>query len=650
VVTAAIVLVALALRAYGLDWGLPQVYEEATPLRKAWDMWGWGPAAPFDLNPHFFKYPSLTIYVQFLGMGVLFLALKAAGVIASIGDLRVLYIVDPSPFLIMGRSLTALMGVGTVWLVFLLGRRAGGTAVGAAAAFLLAVNPFHVAKCQVVEVDVPLTFFTLLTLWQAVRWMDSGRVSHAVLTGIALGLATSAKYTGAFLVVPVAAALLVGWRTRPPEPAVGMRRGFWLPLLAAGGAGALAFVLTSPYVLLDFPAFWRDLATEREHMEVGHFGSAAVSTPEFYLRSLGEQLLGWPLLVLAAAGTIRYAAVSRRSWAVPLGIFVVIYFVTVSLWTMKVDRYLLPLVPAAMILGVRFLWAMLERLFARGRRGWAPAVLAVTTLSLAALPALTYPELVGERHFDPRTRALAWVEETVPAGAYILTEYLGPEFLDVHRLWTLDGDLRSRVSRGGRPVYAVQTLPMYQVGPERSAAFYDVSLYEMVDIFIITGSVSGRYRKDPERFPRHIAFYDHLERNLQKLAAFRREGDALPAVTVYKRHAVRPPFAGREDVPGPVPLVSRGTLAGEESVFYYSMGLNYEAFGLFPQALAAYNLGLSYPLKLGLIYNLSVGAARCLVRLNRKPEAVQLLERAEAAASRAGDKALIRQFRDQAGL
>ena len=38
----AILLVAVGLRVYGLKWGLPGVYEEATPFRKAWAMWGWG--------------------------------------------------------------------------------------------------------------------------------------------------------------------------------------------------------------------------------------------------------------------------------------------------------------------------------------------------------------------------------------------------------------------------------------------------------------------------------------------------------------------------------------------------------------------------------------------------------------------------------
>ena len=29
----------VAARLHGIDWGLPQVYEEAQPFKKAWSMW-----------------------------------------------------------------------------------------------------------------------------------------------------------------------------------------------------------------------------------------------------------------------------------------------------------------------------------------------------------------------------------------------------------------------------------------------------------------------------------------------------------------------------------------------------------------------------------------------------------------------------------
>ena len=45
---------AALLRLLGIGWGLPDIFEEATLLVRAWTMWGWGTGQPIDLNPHFF--------------------------------------------------------------------------------------------------------------------------------------------------------------------------------------------------------------------------------------------------------------------------------------------------------------------------------------------------------------------------------------------------------------------------------------------------------------------------------------------------------------------------------------------------------------------------------------------------------------------
>jgi len=63
---------ALVLRLHGIGWGLPGVYEEAYPFKKAWDMWGFGPLRGFDLDPHWFRYPSLTLYLQMVGQALSF--------------------------------------------------------------------------------------------------------------------------------------------------------------------------------------------------------------------------------------------------------------------------------------------------------------------------------------------------------------------------------------------------------------------------------------------------------------------------------------------------------------------------------------------------------------------------------------------------
>jgi len=209
----AIVAIALGLRFYGMNWGLPLVYEEAYPFKKAWDMWGWGPDAGLDMNPHFFNYPTFFFYVQFVGQAITFgllrllhlLAPEHAWGITSSLDIRALYTLDKTPFYLMGRGISVLFAAATVVVTWKIGRRVSGVAAAAVAALLVALNQFHISKSQVIEVDVPLTLFVLLTWLFSLRILEAPTRRNYVLAGLFCGLATSTKYSGGLLPLAIIA-------------------------------------------------------------------------------------------------------------------------------------------------------------------------------------------------------------------------------------------------------------------------------------------------------------------------------------------------------------------------------------------------------------------------------------------------------------
>ncbi|HMB71052.1 MAG TPA: glycosyltransferase family 39 protein, partial [bacterium] len=296
------VALALALRINGLDWGSPDFFEEAIPLRRAWDLWPWLPGETFDGNPHYFRYPSLVLYLNFLLQAAMYAWLKLGGAIQGTMDFRVLREIDPAAFFLPARSLSVAFATGSVWMVGRLGRRLDGALVGTAAALLTAVNVLHVDWSQRISVDMALAFFSLWALLRCVMLAESVTVRRGVLAGVAVGLATSSKYTGALLLVPLLAAVLPT-RREAVGPAV-------RALVAAGAAAAIVFAATSPWVIADFRAAWLDIAAEREHMEVGHFGLSSGAAWPFYAKALAGRLLG----PLAAAGAVigMAAAVLRR--------------------------------------------------------------------------------------------------------------------------------------------------------------------------------------------------------------------------------------------------------------------------------------------------------------------------------------------------
>jgi hypothetical protein len=687
-----ITLTALALRLHGIGWGLPEVYEEATPFRVAWEMWGWGANRVFDPNPHFFKYPTLVIDLQFLGQAFLYAALTITGRIASALDFRALYQLDKTPFYLVGRGIIAILGAACVIPTYALARRVAGRAAAIPAGLLVALSAPLIAKSQSIEVDVPLVLFTTCATLFAVRLAETPTFANAALLGLAIGLAASAKYPGIFVassaliaialiarkgaapatVTPEAtpptpraaapersharrgskarareAAAKKAPRPRRPAPPISAPRALIVVLLAIG----VAFFVTSPFVILNASAFLRDIGAEREHMRLGHFGSEQGKAWAFYAIDWFTSILGAPLGLASLAGLVYFTAVRRERWALILLGFFAPFVLVIGSWSMKADRYLFPLIPMGAVFGASLVARLVERIGAKPASGWRPALVPIVTVILALPTAIDYVKHERALVSDPRTEAKAWIEANVPVGSMIAMEQLGPALLSPTDLMSWDPDLRYALqTRGYEPkLYAVLPIPMFQVGPARSARFYDPRLYEDADLVIVTGAVRDRYREDRARFKRQLAFYDSLDQRFVKEREFRSRSGAGSDVVVYRNPHRDRPFSRR--VPGPVPdleTLDPAPPSGGEQPFYYHLGLGYEAFGFVSHAVECYQRGLGYPAAAGGLYvSLAERAGRCMARQGRKAEALAYLTQIESRAPSRDEAAEVRRVRER---
>ena len=661
-----LVALALAVRLYRIDWGLPLVLEEAVPLKKAWDMWGFGPMRAFDPNPHWFQYPSLIIYVQLLGEAFTSLVLRLTGIARSGNELNLLYLSDPTAFYRVGRGITALFGAATVFPVWAIARRAGGLWAAIVAALLVALHPGLVAKSQVVEVDVPLVFFVMLGLARALALGASSSRREWFVSGLVAGLATSAKYPGLILLLPFA---YVAWgATGPRAPRVARvpaaaaaapasRRdrerkartrvrpdatpgapspfGAWLVRMATFGGGlALALVATSPFLFLDPHEAARDLAIGRQLMTLGHFGVSAGTAYATYARDWFTTFLGAPLGLLGLAG-LAWFAVRRERWAIALVALALPFSLVVGSWQMKADRYLLPLAPiAAIAAGV--LLARLGQLWAPRLRPAATLVPALGGLACALPLLLMLPPYWRTLDTDTRDQSRRWIESHLPPGSFVASELYGPELLSPMQLLTADGDVLAQIKRRSpsRPLYALQTVPMFVMDPGRSAKYYDLAHYEQADVFVVTSGIRGRYLGDSLRYAPQLAFYASLEARWPRIAHFEPHGGPGPVIDVYRNPAVTKPFAARGDDPLADPAVATAQpVTGAEAYWYMNLGLDMELAGHDRGAEQAYLLALRFGATEPANY------ARVAIRLaglkdaqGRKGEALQVLRSCAAQA------------------
>lgn len=393
-----ILLVGLALRLWGLDFGLPNLQcrpDESTVVNVALGI------AAGDPNPHFFNYPTFHLYLLAFLDGLWYLAGRALGLFAGLGDFERLVLTDPSSLYLLGRSLTVALGTASIGLVYLLGRRLDGELSGLLAAGFLAVAFLHVRDSHFATVDVPATFHLLVAWGLLFRYLDGAKYSTLAGAAVFFGLAASTKYNlGLFVGAALVAPWIAGpWSGRFARSAV---------VLVVSGA---AFLVGTPFALLDPAAFLRDLSFEQTHFTRGHAG---LDLGPGWLRHLTFTLphgLGWPLLAVALAGWALLIRRRGRSGLLLTGSMFVYYGVAGSGRGVFM-RYLVPLVPLLCVCA-----GVAVKALAGSRRRWPAVALAAVVVLPSAAASWSCDRLLGET--DTRVEAARWLETNVPAGAVI---------------------------------------------------------------------------------------------------------------------------------------------------------------------------------------------------------------------------------------
>ncbi len=107
-----------------------------------------------------------------------------------------------------GRTLSMLYDLGTVVMVFLIGRRLFDQRTGLVAAFLYATAAFPIQISHFFTVDAATTFFATLSVYWAVRIAQGGGAGSAIGAGLSIGAAMACRVTLATLGLVVVAGAL----------------------------------------------------------------------------------------------------------------------------------------------------------------------------------------------------------------------------------------------------------------------------------------------------------------------------------------------------------------------------------------------------------------------------------------------------------
>lgn len=539
----AILVLALALRFYGLAWDAGFSYTPHPDERAILDrVIGISPPGLdefgllFDAerspwNPRWFNYGSFPLYVLKL------VQIVGEPFLNDVNDIRVL-----------GRAVSGLADVATILAVYGIAALAFDRRTGLLAAALTALAVIHIQLSHFFAVDTLQAMLAIAALYFMVKVAREGSMRDSLFAGALVGLGLATKASQLPIVAPfVIAHLMFAFALNGKETTYRFERRMETAIWGVIGGSALAIIallIAQPYTLLDWGRFFSHVSEQSEMIrgirDYPYTRQYADTTPYWYhIRQLAIWGYGLPLGIAAWAGLLYVslrgmplkigAAYLIVGWGMPAAIlfvsqsvvalaaagsvallallatlpvrsknsqievlllcWVVPYFLVTGAFHVKFMRYMLPIAPLLALFGARMLWALWDG-SASYRRTLRPLVGALMALLVAgtAFYALAYVNGVyGSAHTGER--ASEWLNRVAPYGAFVIKEH-----------W--EESLPSL-----RSDFEFYDLPMYEQDRSAKTALIAEVLANADYLVFFSNRLYGTIPRLPERYPISTEYY-----------------------------------------------------------------------------------------------------------------------------------------------
>jgi len=459
------------------------------------------------LNPHFFAYGSLPLYLLRLVANLLSLLAPLSRLLTSWPSLAQTLttfgrVSDCDYLTILGRVLAALAGTANIYLTYLVGKRVHGSKVGLLAATFSTLTVFQIQVAHFYAVDIFLNLFVLLVIYFALGVAQGGGRGEAALLGASFGWALATKASAAPLGLVLICAFAIRGRLGKGR---GWREETCLVLLIWLCVN-LAFFFAQPYAILDRGSFWARVVAEggmvRGIRDLPYTRQYAGTTPFLYqitqttLWAMGPALgvVAWGGLLFALWRGFRHRQPSEillLTWVVP-------YFLITGSFYVKFLRYMLPLFPFLYIMGAKMLLSLREWFTGwAARSAWRIVLGLVMALSL--LYSLAFVSIYGRPH--SRVQASEWIYRHIPPGSTLALEH-----------WDDDLPLGMRVDGEPRSINEYRTVTMALYEPDDEAKYREIvgNLREVDYIILSSNRLYGSIPRLPQRYPITTRYYELL--------------------------------------------------------------------------------------------------------------------------------------------
>lgn len=407
-------MVGFTIRIYGINFYLPLHLhlDENNIFDKAFQM-----IKNQDLNPHYYRYPTLLPYLQVAVYTPYLLLVK----LFSFNNTKFNPELLTDNLFIIGRGISAVAGTATLYVTYLMGKKLFNQNVGLFAAAFLSLTFIHVVSSHYLVTDALMILLGTLAFYYSIglsNYVGRDKIKRYLLVGGFIGLANATKYNPFYLVFLFEPLFLL-WNKEKD------RVGLFLSSFSGVCWGILGFTvvfcITNPYLLLELSNYLKGFTSQVllfTGNEISTFSDAnETPTWKWWIEYLMVSGISYTMFPLPVIGFLLIFKQGLKKIYYPLIIFPFIYCLFIFSVSHRADRYIDPVLPffaTYAALSLEFIWNQINKTFEKRRS------LKVTALTLLVILVFTWPlakiiafdYLISQK--DTRLIAAEWIEENIP--------------------------------------------------------------------------------------------------------------------------------------------------------------------------------------------------------------------------------------------
>ena len=408
------------LRFYNLTWGSPYYFHpDERNIASAITQLSY----PMQMNPHFFAYGSLPIYIVYF-VGVL------ANFIRNLFYHTTSVSVSFEQAILIGRFLSALLSVGLIPLLYIIGKRLAGKTAGLFAAFFATTSIGLIQYAHFSTFEIWITFFSTLLFFFLFSYSLSKKTRYVFFAAGTLGILISIKMTTLILLPFYFLCLFVLIFFQKHKPFFSKISSFFLSCFFTLIISILILFISNPIVFFDSHEFIASMQYESSvalgFLPVFYTQGFINTIPIFYqLLNIFPFILN-PLLLLIFIPSfiyIIYTTIVKRSISFLLCIlFFLILFSSSGFFYAKWTRYMIPTLPFIYLIvaiATADLYTFLLKKLSIGL--YLSRLLVGIIFLICSFYALTFVYVVYYQK-DSRIAAMKWAKENISPQTHIVSE------------------------------------------------------------------------------------------------------------------------------------------------------------------------------------------------------------------------------------